>query len=51
MIGYVTFGTNDLDRAGKFYDALLTEIGATRLMEREQKALELGAVDERPPGP
>jgi catechol 2,3-dioxygenase-like lactoylglutathione lyase family enzyme len=33
MIGYVTLGTNDLDRARTFYDALLAEIGAKRLME------------------
>jgi predicted lactoylglutathione lyase len=33
MIGYVTFGTNDLARAGKFYDALLAELGAKRAME------------------
>jgi len=33
MIGYVTVGTNDLDRAGKFYDALLAELGAKRAME------------------
>lgn len=36
MIGYVTFGTNDLKRAAKFYDALLAELGAKRLMENEQ---------------
>ncbi len=35
MIGYVTLGTNDLARAGKFYDALLAEIGAKRAMEME----------------
>jgi catechol 2,3-dioxygenase-like lactoylglutathione lyase family enzyme len=33
MIGYVTLGTNDLARAAKFYDALLAEVGATRVME------------------
>ena len=32
MIGYVTLGTNDLPRAAAFYDALLAEIGARRLM-------------------
>lgn len=32
MIGYITLGTNDLDRAGRFYDTLLAEIGATRVM-------------------
>ncbi len=35
MIGYVTLGTNDLDRAVKFYDELLAEIGAKRFMEQE----------------
>lgn len=33
MIGYVTLGTNNIDRAAKFYDALLAEIGAKRIME------------------
>ena len=33
MIGYVTLGTNDLPRAAAFYDALLAEIGARRLMD------------------
>ena len=33
MIGYVTLGTNDLPRAAAFYDALLAEIGAKRIME------------------
>lgn len=33
MIGYVTLGTNDLERAGAFYDALLAEIGGKRLMD------------------
>lgn len=32
MIGYVTLGTNDLERAGAFYDELLSEIGAKRTM-------------------
>ncbi|KFN44873.1 VOC family protein [Arenimonas oryziterrae] len=36
MIGYVTLGTNDFDRAAKFYDALLAEIGASRFMESDQ---------------
>jgi catechol 2,3-dioxygenase-like lactoylglutathione lyase family enzyme len=35
MIGYVTLGTNDLKRAVGFYDALLGEIGAKRMMEGE----------------
>jgi catechol 2,3-dioxygenase-like lactoylglutathione lyase family enzyme len=33
MIGYVTLGTNDLARAGRFYDALLADLGAKRMME------------------
>ena len=35
MIGYVTVGTNDLEKAAKFYDALLAEFGAKRQMEAE----------------
>jgi len=30
MIGYVTLGTNDLDRAAGFYDDVLAPLGATR---------------------
>ena len=33
MIGYVTVGTNDLPRATAFYDALLAELGAKRMLE------------------
>jgi catechol 2,3-dioxygenase-like lactoylglutathione lyase family enzyme len=36
MIGYVTLGTNDIDRGAKFYDALLAEVGATRFMDTEK---------------
>ena len=32
MIGYVTIGTNDMDKAVAFYDALLGEIGGKQLM-------------------
>ncbi len=35
MIGYVTLGTNDFDRAAKFYDELLGTIGAGRFMEMD----------------
>jgi len=35
MIGYVTLGTNDIQRAAAFYDALLGEMGAKRVMEYE----------------
>ena len=31
MIGYVTLGTTDMDRAVAFYDALLAEVGAKQL--------------------
>jgi catechol 2,3-dioxygenase-like lactoylglutathione lyase family enzyme len=33
MIGYVTLGTNELERARRFYEQLLAEIGARRLLE------------------
>ena len=36
MIAYITLGTNDIDRAGKFYDGLLGELGAGRVMENER---------------
>ena len=32
MIGYVTLGTNDIEKARAYYDALLGTIGAKRLM-------------------
>jgi predicted lactoylglutathione lyase len=35
MVGYVTIGTNDFERATTFYDALLAELGAKRFMELE----------------
>ena len=35
MIGYVTLGTNDLQRAAAFYDDLLAVIGAKRFMETD----------------
>ncbi len=31
MIGYVTVGTNDIDKACEFYDALLGEVGAKQI--------------------
>lgn len=33
MIGYVTLGTNDMQRSAAFYDSLLAVMGATRMME------------------
>ena len=35
MVGYVTIGTNDFERAAKFYDALLADLGGKRAMELE----------------
>ncbi len=32
MLGYVTIGTKDIDRACEFYDALLAEVGGKQLM-------------------
>jgi len=32
MLGYVTIGVNDMDKAAAFYDALLAEVGAKQLM-------------------
>lgn len=36
MIGYVTVGTNDLERASAFFDELLAGLGAQRAMENER---------------
>ncbi len=33
MIGYVTLGTNSMEKAQGFYDALLGEIGAKRIVD------------------
>jgi catechol 2,3-dioxygenase-like lactoylglutathione lyase family enzyme len=33
MIGYVTLGTNDIESARRFYEALLAEIGVRQLMQ------------------
>jgi predicted lactoylglutathione lyase len=35
MIGYVTLGTENIERAAAFYDELLREIGASRFMETD----------------
>lgn len=48
MIGYITIGTNDLERAGQFYDALLSEIGAERFMGAEGYFISW-AVDSKDP--
>jgi predicted lactoylglutathione lyase len=35
MIGYVTLGTNNYEKATKFYDDLLAIVGAKRVMESD----------------
>ncbi len=35
MIGYVTLGTNDLQRAARFYDAIAAELGVGRMFDNE----------------
>ena len=46
MIGYVTLGTNDLDKAVSFYDALFETIGAGRFIENEQFVAWASAPDQ-----
>lgn len=49
MIGYVTLGTNDLEKARSYYDGLLGELGAKRLMELEENGFTLYGVDMASP--
>lgn len=35
MIGYVTVGTNDIEKASAYYDSLLAGIGASRSMDMD----------------
>ena len=49
MIGYVTLGTNDFDRAAKFYDALVEHMGGKRFMEHEGVFV-AWCVDPKQPG-
>ena len=48
MIGYTTFGTNDIERAAKFYDGLLAEVGATRTMQMEDRFIAWGTAPDKP---
>jgi catechol 2,3-dioxygenase-like lactoylglutathione lyase family enzyme len=50
MLGYATFGTNDIDRARAFYDALLGEIGGRRVMEFPQNGFTMYGTGQRRPG-
>ena len=47
MIGYITLGTNDFDRACEFYDTLFGSIGEKRIMEMENFVV-WGASMEQP---
>jgi catechol 2,3-dioxygenase-like lactoylglutathione lyase family enzyme len=35
MIGYVTIGTNQLEKTAAFYDRIAAEMGVTRMMEND----------------
>ena len=48
MIGYVVLGTNDLSRAASFYDALLAEMGVTRMMEFGERGYGWAAAIDKP---
>ena len=49
MIGYATVGTNDIDRARGFYDALFGSIGARRMMEFPENGFTMyGTARDRP---
>ncbi|TFI57450.1 VOC family protein [Sphingomonas parva] len=50
MLGYATVGTNDIDRARAYYDALLAEIGARRVMEFPQNGFTMYGTGARAPG-
>ena len=50
MIGYVTVGANDIDRARGFYDALLGEIGVRRVMEFAENGFTMYGTGGRSPG-
>ena len=46
MIAYTTLGTNDLDRAARFYDELLALIGGKRMMEEARYFIAYGKSKE-----
>ena len=48
MIGYVVLGTNDLAKSSAFYDALLAEIGVSRMMDFGDRGFAWGATMESP---
>ncbi len=48
MIGYVTIGTNDLERAVAFYDELFAVLGARRFMDDPGKFVAWATVPDQP---
>jgi catechol 2,3-dioxygenase-like lactoylglutathione lyase family enzyme len=50
MIGYATVGTNDIDRARSFYDALFESIGGRRVMEFPENGFTLYGTGASRPG-
>lgn len=50
MLGYATVGTNDIDRARAFYDALLAEIGGRRVMQFPENGFTMYGTGGRAPG-
>jgi len=48
MIGYVTLGTNDFDRAVAFYDELLAVMGAGRFMEEPGAFIAWAVAPDKP---
>lgn len=50
MIGYATVGTNDLERARAFSDALFAAIGWRRLMQFDESGFTLYGTGGRAPG-
>lgn len=48
MIGYIVLGTNDLDRATAFYDALLAEMGVERIMNLGDRGYGWAAAMDKP---
>lgn len=45
MIGYATIGTNDLERATKFYDAVLAPLGGQRTFANGERMQFYGSKD------
>ena len=47
MVGYVTLGSNDLAKASAFYEALLGEIGAKKIMNNERMTMFAAAAGQQ----